>query len=79
MIISPQNYTDFKAVCEATAIDAVFVFSDATPSYRLWAIGRRETGVVVHTEQSGVALPGSFSTDFPNAVTLTQGLLSITS
>lgn len=69
--ISTTGYSDFKAILEGKHFKDVFYVTDNSTLFIIYAItsdGREVSSSNLITQ------PGAFTTDFPNAVQLTNGL-----
>lgn len=71
MLISVKNYVDFLSVVNRiTGIEAIFYTEEVVGNtFRIWAILRNER--VCASGNLGTK-PGSFDTDFPDAVAITD-------
>lgn len=71
MKIDTNNYADFLTTVKSiSALDVVFFYDNTPSAFRLYAIagGRR----IVCQAIGLTSEPGSFSTDFPDAIELTD-------
>jgi hypothetical protein len=73
VIITVGSYSDFKAAIKDQDDDDVFYYSNSNPQYQMLGLSRRVNVAVLLPTQTG-SLPGTFSTDFPNAIALTASI-----
>lgn len=70
MIVNAQNYADFKLVANGLGLSATVFYRSGVGVFQIYAIINATCGVVVSLGSQ----PGSFTTDYPSAVSVSADL-----